>query len=245
MAKAKTVEGDLQTDYLNMNAISAKGKNTVIVEGINVNDIYNKTAKFQIMNGYLYVIKGDLGVKLSNYKDITTLYLVTNKTESSISYLPINLISNNLIDNMDVISAYKKNSIVGATKYNDTIDATLSGYAPTGKNIKTNKGLTIKGKGGNDTITGTQYNDTIVGGSGQNKVIYNSTTFGTDTIKLTKGELLLLKFEGDLEAGELKYKRSDNMKDLIITNTLADGTTNKVIIKNYCAKDLGRNCRHI
>lgn len=47
MAKAKTVEGDLQTDYLNMNAISAKGKNTVIVEGINVNDIYNKTAKFK------------------------------------------------------------------------------------------------------------------------------------------------------------------------------------------------------
>ena len=57
MAKAKTVEGILQTDYLNMEPVSAKGKNTVvIVEGITTSDILH-TAQFQIKDGFSRIVK--------------------------------------------------------------------------------------------------------------------------------------------------------------------------------------------
>ena len=61
--------------------------------------------------------------------------------------------------------------------------------APAGKDGKT--GVTINAGNGDDTIVGSLYNDTLTTGLGNNTVVFFDT-FGTDTLKLTKDENLVI-----------------------------------------------------
>ena len=121
---------------------------------------------------------------------------------------------------------------------NEEIDATS---APAGKN---NKGVTIKGLGGDDKITGSLYNDTITGGAGENTILYSKGS-GNDVINLTKGENFTLKLTDIDSINELKFDFVKN--DLRIYTDLGkyndeDKTNDEYItIKNFVAKDVTNN----
>ena len=239
MASKKDLVMDLQTSYTN--AVSARGKTAILMSEITSADEIAKL-KFSIVDGNLLITNSDgsKGLRLSDYGNITSIkfdYKVEGRTSS---YQYVDIIKNNLVDNTaNTVKTYKKTSITGVTDYNDYIDASQSGYVSKSKN----KGLTINAKKGSDIVIGTQYNDTITGGLGKNTLIYNSDTFGIDTVKLTKGETLDIKFQGVLEGCDINCSVANNKKDLVVTSSKADGTENKIILKNYYAKDLGATVR--
>lgn len=239
MSKKDLVQ-NLQDNYTQ--AISAKGKTAILMDNVTKEDI--ATFKFSIVGNNLVITNADKtkGLTISDYTKLTSIKYGYQQDGNKVIYHSVDFIKNNLVDNTaNYIKTYKKTSMTGMTDYNDYIDASASGYTPTGKNIKKNTGLTINGKKGSDTIIGTQYNDTISGGDGENKLIYNSETFGTDTIKLTKGEKLDIVFKDDLFLGEndtLNFSMSKNKKDLEVTNSLSDEGS-KIVLKNYYAKDTG------
>ena len=115
----------------------------------------------------------------------------------------------------------------------DYIDA--SGVNYTKAKTDKNTGVTLNGKGGNDTIIGSAYNDTITGGAGVNTIKYDSSTFGNDTINLTKGEVLNINFEDDLENANLKFEKGKNKNDLLIKFD----DENTITLKNYLMKNTG------
>lgn len=126
--------------------------------------------------------------------------------------------------------------------YSSDINASsLDSYVP-----KNNKGATINAGAGNDEITGSTYNDTIKGTTG-NKT-YNATdgndtiqlgkginTYnaaagsGTDTITLTKGELLTIDLNS-LGVANAAVKVSYNGNNLQIKST--DNSFKDIVIKN-------------
>ena len=145
--------------------------------------------------------------------------------------------SHSLTDFYNLFNKYKQwlstpsSTSVTGSSFNETID--LSGeytYVPTSGNQSKNIGVTINAAGGNDTITGTKYNDTITGGAGTNTVVVNSALysdgkFGTDTIKLTNGEDLIVDlrayYDNELTDEEniknIKNKLSVVKNDLLLT----------------------------
>ena len=240
MAKKDLVK-NLQTDY--SQPISAKGKTAILMDNITESDISD--LKFKISGGNLIITNkdGKKGLTISDYSKLTSIKFDFQSDGRTSSYSSFDFIKNNRVDNTETpIITYKKTTMTGMTDYNDYIDASVSNYTPTGKsNIKKNLGLTINGKKGSDTIIGTRFNDTITGGAGRNKLIYNSETFGVDTVKLTKGENLEIQFKDDLSLGEndtLTFSMAKNKKDLEVTNSLSDSDS-KIILKNYYAKDTG------
>ena len=145
----------------------------------------------------------------------------------------------------------KKRTITG-TVNDDLIDASELDYVAPAEGKNKNKGLTIKGGTGNDTITGTEYNDKIIGGKGENRIIYDvaegadgkmANPIGHDVINLTKGETLHLDFvvNGyDIDTYALKFKQGEGKNgknDLVI---YMDGDEdNSVTVKNYYGKNTG------
>lgn len=93
----------------------------------------------------------------------------------------------------------------------------------------------INGGPGDDVISGGHGNDTIVGGTGTNTVIFDFSNGGKDTIKLTKGETLVLGFTDKTHTTSnginipLKYSRFGN--NLVISNRINDDNT--LAIANY------------
>ena len=239
MAKKDLVK-NLQTDY--SQPISAKGKTAILMDDITESDI--SRLEFKISGNNLVVTHKDnsKGLTISDYSKLTSIKFDFQTDGRTTSYSSFDFIKNNRVDNTETpIITYKKTTMTGMTDYNDYIDASDSGYTPTGKNIKKNLGLTINGKKGSDTIIGTRFNDTITGGAGSNKLIYNSETFGVDTVKLTKGENLEILFKDDLSLGEndtLTFSMAKNKKDLEVANSLSDSDS-KIVLKNYYAKDTG------
>ena len=111
---------------------------------------------------------------------------------------------------------------------------------------------TINAVGGNDTIYASDSNSVLIGGIGTNTMIYDyddwdNTSFGKDTIQLTKGETLNLNVtydddNNDLTASapiplHLNRGTGKNINDLIITND--KNADDSITIKNYYAKDTG------
>ena len=97
---------------------------------------------------------------------------------------------------------------------------------------------TIKGGAGDDTIRGGKGNDVITGGTGANTIIYGKGD-GNDIINLTKGEKFTLQMTG-LTKDDLTYEFVNKNKDLRIytSNPQAD---EYITIKNFGAKDVTNN----
>ena len=111
---------------------------------------------------------------------------------------------------------------------NEEIDATS---APLGKK---NKGVAIKGNGGDDKITGSTGNDTITGGIGKNTINY-TTGNGNDVINLTKGENLTLSLTNISSLEDITFKFVK--KDLRIYTSENEYIT----LKNFAGKDVTNN----
>ena len=237
MSKKDLVQ-NLQDNYTQ--AISAKGKTAILMDD-NVTKEDIAKFKFSIVGNNLVITNADKtkGLTISDYTKLTSIKYGYQQDGNKVIYHSVDFIKNNLVDNTaNHIKTYKKTSMTGMTDYNDYIDASASGYTPTGKNIKKNTGLTINGKKGSDTIIGTQYNDTISGGAGNNKIIYSSGNYGIDTVKLTKGENLSIVFNGNLSTTPLYCSAAKNKKDFEISTSQADDK-NKIVLKNYYSKDTG------
>lgn len=133
-----------------------------------------------------------------------------------------------------------KNSFTG-TALIDKVDA--SGYEPK-SGIK---GVTIKTGAGDDIITGSKYNDTIVGGTGTNTLVIDTTeAIGKDTYTMTKGETLILDLKNtSLEA--LSFTKSGN--NLVISrSTMPMGllkTDDAIILKNYFTTNATVKVAHV
>ena len=121
-----------------------------------------------------------------------------------------------------------KGTTVNGSVFDDTIDVKNYTVQTTGKNAY--KGLIINGGNGDDAITGTSGNDTITGGTGENEINYSDVTFGDDTVKLTKGEILHIN--GLVNPSFSKHPKNGN--DLLVSSEY--GT---ITIKNYYSKDTG------
>ncbi|MCR5265631.1 MAG: hypothetical protein K6E29_03450 [Cyanobacteria bacterium RUI128] len=119
----------------------------------------------------------------------------------------------------------KKNKVIGSV-FNDTID--MSG--------NTNK-LTINGGLGNDIITGGKANDVIVGGKGKNVFVYKEGS-GNDTVKLTKGEKLVIKYITGNSNPEFDVKESG--KDVVISRTYK-GLNGKTQTDTITVANMGKN----
>ena len=211
--------------------IDAKKKTAIRIDGLTLENA--KALTYSINEGNLVISDGTKSLKVLNYsgiKYIKTDYVKTGKKETFKLY---DIISENAVDNTtNPITAYdlKKLTVTGSN-YNDAIDMSASGYVPTGKNVKTNKGLTINGGSGSDTITGTDYNDTIKGGDGNDTITGGKgndaitggagTTVvsykkgdGDDVINLTKGENFTLNLT-DLNKDDLNYAYTNKNKDFL------------------------------
>lgn len=145
---------------------------------------------------------------------------------NSSKYKEVSIIDLGGIKTEGLTFAQKRGTVTG-TVFSDTIDMS-SVEAP-----YRNGGLVINGGTGNDVITGTKFNDTILGGKGSNEIKFDfSTTFGQDTVKLTKGETLALTLTNGTETlkpADLTYEKQRN--NLVITR--ANDTDNKITIKDF------------
>lgn len=81
---------------------------------------------------------------------------------------------------------------------------------------------TITGGGGNDFIAGGMGDDTIVTGTGNNIVAYNGRD-GWDTILSTAGANNTLSLDGDIDHGDLSFRKSGN--DLLLETGRKNGMT--------------------
>ena len=234
--------------------IDAKKKTAIRIDGLTFDGA--KALTYSINEGNLVISDGTKSLKVLNYsgiKYIKTDYVKTGKKETFKLY---DIISENAVDNTtNPITAYnsKKLTVTG-TNYNDFINLNASGYAPTGKNVKTNKGLTVNGGNGSDTITGTDYNDTIKGGNGNDTItgakgndtitggagttiINYKKGDGNDVINLTKGENFTLNLT-DINLNELTYSYANKNRDLVISYGNGEGS---ITLKNFVLKDVTNN----
>ena len=121
----------------------------------------------------------------------------------------------------------KKKTVTGSN-YNDTLN--YIDYPLSTEDKLANKGLTINGGKGNDTITGTPYRDTITGGAGTNTInisVKSDKKFGNDTVVLTKGENLRLML--DVDKDDLGYASNNFLAEHLFVKD----SGNDVIIEIY------------
>ena len=181
-------------------------------------------------------------------------YIKTDAETDNLTNILDYAIDNNIKGTSQTINTPAKK--MTGTVFNDNISA--SQYRlykdKDKKNIDytyTKKGVTINANGGNDTIYGSWYsdtinggdggdtiysstgNDTISGGKGVNNLNYNSSSFGHDIVKLTKGETLNINsnYISSYAQGDTKSTKNDLV--------LKYNDNNTVTIKNYYAKDTG------
>ena len=237
-------------------AIDAKKKNAIRIDGLTLEAA--KALTYSINEGNLVISDGVKSLKVSNYSGIKYIKTDYVKAGKKVTFKLYDIISESVVDNTtNPITAYnlKKLTAVG-TNYNDTIDMSTSGYVPTGKNLKANKGLTVNAGNGNDTVIGTIYNDTIKGGNGNdtitggkgndaitggagNTVVNYAKGDGNDIITLTKGEKFTLNLT-DLNIGDLNYSFANKNKDLVISYDKG-GVKGSITLKNFVAKDVTNN----
>nr|MCR5265589.1 hypothetical protein [Cyanobacteria bacterium RUI128] len=99
-----------------------------------------------------------------------------------------------------------------------------------------------KGGLGNDIITSGKNNDTIIGGKGTNVFVYNEGS-GNDTVKLTKGEKLVIKYITNAEEPQFEVK--ENGKNVIITGTYTNENgekqTDTITVANMTKNNLAES----
>lgn len=185
---------------------------------------------YQKQGKNLIIVNNDQTIELKNYfsKGYSTKSNITKIKYNQIGSIVEKSIINDGVINSDLFFTANANSKrrVTGTVFSDTIK--MSEY-----NNDKEKGLTINAGKGNDTITGSQYGDTITGGAGINTINFDfSKTFGKDTIKLTKNEVIVLNItDGDesLSFDDLNFNKSGNN----LSFTYGDNTVNEIIIKDY------------
>ena len=167
-------------------------------------------------------------VTLKNYysKELGATVLINNVDLTKDAELGV-IDKNNYFE---VPSTKIKTSYTGSALA-DEVDA--SGLT-SATNAKTNAGVKITTKAGDDIITGSDFNDTITGGTGKNLVkIYANQ--GNDVINLTKGENLVI----DL----VDVTGLENVKFEFVKNDLRIYTpeNNYLTLKNFVAKNVTNN----
>lgn len=199
------ITGKLKKSY------SVKGKTNIIIIGDFEDSIKSKVASGSTLT---ITLNDGRKFKLTNIADTHTINI--NFDDNSMS-----------LQNFYGVDYTKdwtpaKGTKVTGTVFDDYIDLSETTYAPTSKKaIKNNTGLTIKAGKGDDTVIGSRYNDTITGGLGINTVVYDTAemeVFGNDTIKLTKGENLVIDLTSmNLDKEEFKGLLSHDRKNLFIS----------------------------
>ena len=185
----------------------------------------------------LIIVNGKSKVKVTNYFSADG-----TKTSSQVKYIKYDYMGGTTVSILDegFISADwltftpNKKGVVTGTMFSDSINMTNALTAPL--NSK-NKGLTINGGKGGDDITGTAFNDVISGGAGINTYNYDfGKQSGQDTIKLTKGETLILNLTDNETPLACKDVNYGNGKVLGAGNDLfiyKDNMSNMIRIKNF------------
>ena len=166
-------------------------------------------------------------VTLKNYysKELGATVLINNVDLTKVAALGV-IDKNNYFE----ASTKVKTSYTGSALA-DEVDA--SGLT-SATNAKTNAGVNITTKAGDDIITGSNFNDTITGGTGKNLVkIYANQ--GNDVINLTKGENLVIDLVGVTGLENVKFEFVKN--DLRIYTS----ENNYLTLKNFVAKDVTNN----
>ena len=152
-------------------AIKVSAKNVLDIDfTTNVVDANKKTALnvsdlgdclFEINDKTLTITNGDNVVTVNNAQKLKYI-----KSTNTIDYKDI--ITEGFFNNIAPITINtSKLNIKGATNYNNTVDLSgVSGLTKTVKKQKVlktseDKGFTVSGLKGNDTITGSKYSDTL------------------------------------------------------------------------------------
>ena len=175
------VDYDFSTDK----EITITKKHTALrIDSMTLEQASNATYKIQ--GGKLVITSGGHSLTVSNYqgiKYIKTDFQQISKKKSTFNLYDI--ISENKVDNSsNPITQFnaKKFTAISGTNYNDTFDF-YDGYTVPTEGKNKDRGLTIKGGNGSDTITGTKGNDKIIGGAGENIInVYTAKT--SETMKL-------------------------------------------------------------
>jgi len=216
----------------NVTVTASKGSDILLLNEVTVDDIKNLSF---VQNTNASNTTKDLVITTSNNRIVLLDYFTTtnaNATKSSVKTIRIengtdengNMLYKdfNIVDlcKIDYIGTFtpKKNKVTG-TVFNDTINM----YEQTKK-------LTINGGNGNDVITGGKGNDTIIGGKGANEFIYNEGS-GSDTVKLTKGEKLTIKYITSDD--DPQFSIVEKGTDVVITRN-----SDKITIKNMTKNNL-------
>ena len=244
-----------------------KGENFVLnIDGANISELKFKYAN---NNKDLVIYKSETeSITLKNfaYKDVTNNS--TKKTENTSSVI--------ITDGTDEIDLRKDFYIKGednkiktdknytGTWLNEEIDASLAALTKkvkVGKKYQnvpkefTDKGLSLNGGSGNDSIVGSRYSDTIkggngddiidggtgndniTGGTGKNTINYTKGD-GNDVINLTKGENFTLSLEDVTDIENVKFEFVKNDLRIYADKTNKD---EYITIKNFVAKDVTNN----
>ena len=214
---------------------SSGGTDTLYFKDVNQNDV--TILKEQEDRNLIITIsaegKEDLKVTLLNYfaKDLKSpAHSVKNYKFEGGNIL--NIVDSGFITSEDLGLYFFPNSkgVVNGSVINDKIDMSMSekGLTIDGNNghdtiIGTNYDDTIYGGNGNDIITGGQGNDLLYGGNGDNTFIFNKND-GNDTIISGKGNDTVII--NDVYSG---YMWSDDNKDLLLNY----GDDNWITIKDF------------
>ena len=226
----------------------------------------NKMMALNVSNfeGYTFETDGkDLTIKKGEN-------IVTVKNTKAVKYIKFpndtdyrDIIAEGIfVNTTDIVTDNKKLSVKGVTNYNDTVD--LSGVNGLTKTVKKqqllktseDKGFTVNGGKGNDTITGSMYSDVLQGGDGVDEITggkgndkltggKGGDTFkfsfndGVDTITDAtnddKIEITGQKAdETNLTYNDLKFAKNKNNLEIYYSDDFDEN--NKIIVQNYYAK---------
>lgn len=216
---------------------SSGGTDTLYFKDVNQNDV--TILKEQEDRNLIITIsaegKEDLKVTLLNYfaKDLKSpAHSVKNYKFEGGNIL--NIVDSGFITSEDLNFVFypTKKGVVNGSVINDKIDMSLSekGLTIDGNNghdtiIGTNYDDTIYGGNGNDIITGGQGNDLLYGGNGDNTFIFNKND-GNDTIISGKGKDTIVIKE---QINELTGYEWINGRDLV----LSYGNNDFITIKDF------------